>query len=755
MLTRIDRISESAVFRDFRWHDLTDFGTYNLLFGANGSGKSTISKALASIGKDSSPPGRMTLTFSDRTQLTLPANTASPFPLSVFNADYISENLLYRAGAKAQALYYIGQASTAARVELDAAEATLETAQQAVTTSRTDAQTAQRALNSFGTDSARLIRTTLSALGDTRYSRYERPNYFRAADELNETGPDNITLKANLDKDSLAARASASAMSPVARVPESLSEASNAVRTASSLVNRGFVLDGLDDLLASGGPTQWLADGTRLHMEIDYKECLFCGRTGFPLERRRLLERAFSQAFIDYQDSIRDHLALLATQLSLCEQFSTPDEGLLYEDLRANYRASTPALKQAVKGFETTIQEITELLEAARANPSPHPATSLSELPAYDTRAAAVNNIVDRHNDRCAHAEDDKKLAGTELEVHLVAVSLPNYRHLTRDKAKAEERLAVARDNLDAARNDVRLWRSRLRDSIAAAKGLEDDVQHYLGHDELQVAVSAEDDAFVITRNGEPADGLSEGEQTAIALLYFLRTLDHDDGNRKSDRIVVLDDPVSSLDGNSLLAASEYIQERTHGVKQLFVFTHNDQLFLDVMRWMTSVQPSATHLYMLNVARTSDGRASRIVPLDPMLEKYRSMYMFAFVEMYRYRYGGEDEFAVDVYRLPNMARRFLEQFCLHRFPSIRAGIGVAKDQFLSEGLEEVATRRLVNILHAESHGLREQDLGLGLFRHEELRNVVSDVLRLVELSDNRHYKSLEEIVLRLNPDLAS
>ena len=190
--------------------------------------------------------------------------------------------------------------------------------------------------------------------------------------------------------------------------------------------------------------------------------------------------------------------------------------------------------------------------------------------------------------------------------------------------------------------------------------------------------------------------------------------------------------------------------------KQLFVFTHNDQFFLDVLRWMKSEdgkRGTIARAYMLNVNHTADGRSSNIVALDPMLEKYRSMYLFGFAEMYKYRSSPNGEVAGDIYRLPNLARRFLEQFCLHRYPSIRSGLGVAKEYFAKEGLEDVATNRLVNLLHVESHGVEERGPGLGLARFQEVRNVVGDVLRLVELGDERHYKALEEIVLKSSPEL--
>lgn len=57
----------------------------------------------------------------------------------------------------------------------------------------------------------------------------------------------------------------------------------------------------------------------------------------------------------------------------------------------------------------------------------------------------------------------------------------------------------------------------------------------------------------VIRENGEVAENLSEGERNFIAFLYFYHLVR---GSRSSDevkdKIVVIDDPVSSMDSTAL-----------------------------------------------------------------------------------------------------------------------------------------------------------------------------------------------------------
>ena len=92
--------------------------------------------------------------------------------------------------------------------------------------------------------------------------------------------------------------------------------------------------------------------------------------------------------------------------------------------------------------------------------------------------------------------------------------------------------------------------------------------------------------SYQITRlNGERVERtLSEGEKTMITFLYFYHLLkgsvEKDFIN--ADRIVVFDDPISSLDGDALFIVShlirkiiEDIRSKTSNIKQIIILTHN------------------------------------------------------------------------------------------------------------------------------------------------------------------------------------
>lgn len=96
----------------------------------------------------------------------------------------------------------------------------------------------------------------------------------------------------------------------------------------------------------------------------------------------------------------------------------------------------------------------------------------------------------------------------------------------------------------------------------------------------------------IIRDDGTPAHGLSEGERNFIAFLYFYhKVLGRETADSEfKNRIVVIDDPVSSIDSSSLFIVSSIVREilsvclnngtaakhdAPRFINQMFVLTHN------------------------------------------------------------------------------------------------------------------------------------------------------------------------------------
>ncbi len=97
----------------------------------------------------------------------------------------------------------------------------------------------------------------------------------------------------------------------------------------------------------------------------------------------------------------------------------------------------------------------------------------------------------------------------------------------------------------------------------------------------------AEDGPFykLVRSNGTDAkESLSEGERSFVTFLYFYHLLkgSENESGMTTDRVVVFDDPVSSLDSDVLFIVSSLIKslfddvrENKGNIKQIFILTHN------------------------------------------------------------------------------------------------------------------------------------------------------------------------------------
>lgn len=89
----------------------------------------------------------------------------------------------------------------------------------------------------------------------------------------------------------------------------------------------------------------------------------------------------------------------------------------------------------------------------------------------------------------------------------------------------------------------------------------------------------------IVRENGEPAiSTLSEGEKTFITFLYYMQLVkgSHNPNGVTTNRVLVIDDPVSSLDSNILFVVNTLlrdvftdIHEDRGSVKQVILLTHN------------------------------------------------------------------------------------------------------------------------------------------------------------------------------------
>ena len=281
------------------------------------------------------------------------------------------------------------------------------------------------------------------------------------------------------------------------------------------------------------------------------------------------------------------------------------------------------------------------------------------------------------------------------------------------------------------------------------AEELNRELKAYLGHGELKLDVK--DTGYALMRDGKPASDLSEGERTAIAFLYFLKSLE-DKAFDQSQGIVMIDDPVSSLDANSLFSAFGYMKERTRESHQLFILTHNFAFFRQVKNWFhhlkgqnkKDIAQRPGRFYSLIASFCNGERSAMISLIDPLLEEFESEYHFLFKQVYEVTNSTVPvtELA-QYYGMPNVARRLIETFLAYRFPDCS---GDLIKRFERVNFDAAKKTRILRLLNTYSHsgGISDPEHDPSILA--ETREVMKEILELIQKVDEDHYRGMVKLM---------
>ena len=210
---------------------------------------------------------------------------------------------------------------------------------------------------------------------------------------------------------------------------------------------------------------------------------------------------------------------------------------------------------------------------------------ALQSLPAGYGKAAyeTLNAVIDNLNKHTANFGTEVRSArSAPVERDEVLKAFAEWQRKGQAIGDADAQLGHVRQKLADVNGEIVELEKDVLQHRRPAVELNREMADYLGRDELRFEV--EQSGYRITRNGQPATHLSESERTAIAFMYFLKSLRGSDFDLRTG-VVVIDDPVSSLDANSLYNAFGFMKQRTLDAGQLFVLTHNFTFFRQVLNW--------------------------------------------------------------------------------------------------------------------------------------------------------------------------
>lgn len=769
-ISRIKQIKDYRIFQNWHQRGNTDFARFNVIYGGNGSGKSTLAALLAEIAKGDWSDGAI-LTVKDDSQQTREIrkpDEALSTRLCVFNADYVTKNLKFDKG-ETNSLLYLGEENIDIQNQREVLEDAINDSETALPELEQELTRKQKHRDKIATDGARKIADLLQGIDGQRYGgrHFQRPQFESALqspqrDMSSFDIGQQIRRIASPPKERIALR-------PGLSVP--LASATDQV---SRILAQTVTSEAIEILKGNHQAAAWVQEGMQLHDAGD--RCLFCDGA-YTEERVDRLNRHFDETLRQVQQTIDRLDTQLVKYEEQCEQFVKglePPKSL--DEVRTKcWLDHTDAIRCTIAAVKKRLVSLRQQLARKREElfrPLTLEKSSTDSVPSGTVDVEALNAIIREHNNDIDNYDQLKIQVCSDVVQYYVEQVREDYAASKNAVQEAESKLNSTQEQLEANKAELLRLKNSQQNHAHFAQLLTTDLHRYFGRNELTFEIS-DDNGYTIQRNGQKADHLSEGEQRSIALLYFLRDIESNGANLR-ERIVVFDDPVSSVDDGAATGAFAYIWDKCVGLKnkgvaQLFVLTHNFDFF---RRWINGLDSTfksknkqdeySIRELRANSSRNAEGGQTRVPYFvlwdDPTrYAQLRSEYHYLFWRTAKELASSNNPNtgvidSYDAAMLPNVCRRLLEGFLSFRYPqhigNFRNQMSAAIDQ-----LEDSASRNhMLRLMHEYSHN--EQCNMAKPIQILETPMVVEHIFRTIQKLDKDHYAAMCE-ALHVSPLAAS
>lgn len=569
--------------------ELNELSKFNYIYGANGSGKTTISRII----RDQSAYSNCQLAWS----------RTPPLETLVYNQDFVEKN--FNQSSNLKGVFTLGEDSVNAEQQIKDAKDELDRIEARINGLNTQLGSLDPQTGKLG-ELAELEATfkehcfTAKRTHDTAFKEaftgYRNDAEKFKAKILEESSNNSaplLTLEELKDK----------ANSIFGEAPEKESllnpfKANELLNTESKPI-LGKRIIGKEDVDIAGliqrlDNSDWIKKGTT-YLDESGGNCPFCQQT-LPSGLTEQINEYFSESFerdtqeietvyTDYKTDgdrliiVLDALINTTTQ-HLDKQLLKVEADLFMTTWQSNLqllkkKKKEPSKKVELHSLLNCIDSITQLIEDT------------------NTKIQASNRVVD--NLKNEKAELTKQVWKYLLENDL-KTALQDYeaRKTTLTATITGMQQGLVQQKKFKATKDSEI--SELEKQATSIQPSIDEINRLLkdfGFHGFSLKKSSDGKAYQLIRpNGTDAkDTLSEGERTFITFLYFYQSLkgSHAKSGMTRDRIAVFDDPISSLDADILFIVSslikgliEEVRQNKSYIKQVFVLTHNIYFFKEI-----------------------------------------------------------------------------------------------------------------------------------------------------------------------------
>jgi len=773
MITKIDWIKTAGIFENFKWNsDTPEFARINVIYGANGSGKTSLASALDEASLNQGGHANISVTLDDQAVRRSTGGEADGglARIHVFSESFVSRSQRFASDdPDMEAILTIGERTVEADRRLAKLQDTLKNWQKDKIACDKAVRTADRRHAAALESISKQVVEDLTTRGG-KYQSRSNYNVGVVSKHLAGSRDDWADLSTDqLSQDKKMVQATRQDPLPMAthgiKVPAELPNLA-----ASLLASRPSTII-LDTLQNHPEATAWVKQGRHLHDGL--KACIFCGSV---LSEQRLsdidlhfssevetLERQIKACIEDLNELIK------AVDSSLISLVSKSD---LYPDLRDRYSTAAAEFRLEAKRLKEWAVALVKRLEDKSDNVLGK-VDDPSVPECKDLVGSDLDGLISEHNRRAADHEATVQAAVSRIEYHHLLSGAKEVDECSADLQAAKDEASAVAKAIEKANEEITSLLDVAGDPNPSALVLNQEVARLLGRTELKFEPVGS--RYRVTRDGKPAAGLSEGERTAISLIHFMEIVARSD-SPSGKPIVVIDDPVSSLDSDIFMGVSTYIWSecltKDH-VSQLILLTHNFELFRQWDLQLGMLTPDLKSKYPFQIYELKCRHVSvsgtvrrrpfivRWPPSEATRKKVRSSYHHAFMAIVDAKKMLDEDDSME-HRLdaqllfPNVIRRMLEAFLGFKRPdwagdlhgAMRNSAKLLRESGYSGDADALRTR-LIRYANAYSHN--DTPDTLAVVNPDEVGPAISAVFEFMRSIDEEHFDGLCKVI-HVNPE---
>lgn len=765
MIVCINRLKQFGIFNDFDGTKIQKFGRYNLVYGWNGTGKSTLSNLFSCFELRSMVPrfskGQFTVILEGGSTISETTVPSSQLNIHVFNQRFVHENIDWDKSVKS--ILLIAKEKIDELKKLENIKGELQSIKKAHEEKQNDIKKRREALEKFLTNAAKKMKLGLQAIdtSDSYYLNYDRRkllNFIQSNSEAIGNAESVLPDEKVIDLTNAAKPDQLPSITFVSTTiePDYFKKAAGRVR---DLIGTTALNQAIQRLTDNTDIRDWVQTGLEVHKNHNSQACEFCG-SSITQNRVEALAAHFNKEFTDFQNRLQSAATWIESQGAPANQLPVATE--FYKEFSAELEKLQKEYKAAAERIDQQMEEWREALKAKIADPAktkiPISDVSVDDINNFNQILKSIVRLIGMHNNKTINFKSETSKSKMALELHFAAAEVQEFDYAGNEK-KCNDIEAEAKNDwkkIEQLDQEVSALEALLSSETVGAKEFNDILHRFIGRSELCLNFNQQKKGYEIIRNGvgEHDGNLSEGEKTAIAFVYFITKL-KENGNKIKDTIVVVDDPVSSFDSNHLFHAYSFLRTQCTEAKQLFVLTHNFTYFKLVREWFIGTnknrlnkgKPENCHFYRLD-APPGSPRHSSLVDADDSMKNYGSEYHYIFKRLYQYR--AHTTLNVDeAFLTANLARKLVESFFSFKYPKRRSDISQLMEAGLKDctittpELKEKIYRFINKYSHSDVIEMTEESTEN---LTGESHSVVGNIFQWLEEVDKKHYDEMIQVV---------